>query len=381
MKNLTVICEVPIDTENMRTINRSVNEILLSYSKQFDTVHYIGPCHKKVRMEKGFATNIYISTFDTYGKKIKNRIGYYLKFRKSIKRFEQLLKESETDIVQIRLPSLFALPSYKAAKRLNLPITTYLALDWSAGIKNNYRFPGVKLISSLLDKIQNPIIRNSVPVSAGPVIAERYKSIKEVYPYYSTTHNEVVYNEKNFPANNILFVGRFEERKRIQDLIDAIQLLKNEGIKVKLYVVGDGPKKKEIEHLVKENNLSEQVILTGNISDFNLLKKYYIDSDILVLPSLSEGTPKVLAEAMAYGVVPIAVNNVGSTNYIITNHKNGVLVNEKSPQDIAEAISNIRTDKNYHDRLINNGYAYAEEHKLDIEVKKLWNHVNNEIGG
>src|SRR5699024_2334338 len=128
MKNLTVIGEVFVDINNKGTVNRSVNEILISYARHFNSVHYIGPGDREITMEKGLKDKILISTITDYNKSLKNRLRYYIRYNKVKKRYKDLLKES--DIVQIRIQSLFPIAAYAVVKSLRLPVTTYSTGDW-----------------------------------------------------------------------------------------------------------------------------------------------------------------------------------------------------------------------------------------------------------
>lgn len=377
MKNLTVIGEVFVDINNKGTVNRSVNEILISYARHFNSVHYIGPGDREITMEKGLKDKILISTITDYNKSLKNRLRYYIRYNKVKKRYKDLLKES--DIVQIRIPSLFSIGAYPVVKSLKLPLTTYIAGDWLNSFNANYKFRGSKYIANRLERMQHPIIKNSIPVTAGPILADKYSKINKCHAYYSTTHNKV-YNKKHIiKPHNIIFVGRLEPLKRVEDAIKSIEILLRRSIDVKLTILGDGFMRKQLENMVGEMKLEEHVLFKGNISDKDIVKEEYLKADILLLPSLSEGTPKVLAEAMAHSVVPIAVEDVGSNDYIIQNGVNGILVPKRSPESIADSIMNLVENIEIYSDMVHYSQKYALEHTLDNEVDKLWDFVFQSI--
>src|SRR5699024_2235867 len=140
MKNLTVIGEVFVDINNKGTVNRSVNEILISYARHFNSVHYIGPGDREITMEKGLKDKILISTITDYNKSLKNRLRDYIRYNKLKNRYKALLKES--DIVQIRIPSLCSIGAYPVVKSLKLPPTTYIAGDCVNSFDANYKSRG-----------------------------------------------------------------------------------------------------------------------------------------------------------------------------------------------------------------------------------------------
>ncbi|NLI56859.1 glycosyltransferase family 4 protein, partial [bacterium] len=74
----------------------------------------------------------------------------------------------------------------------------------------------------------------------------------------------------------------------------------------------------------------------GEINN-SLVPEYLIESDIFVLPSLSEGFPVVVLEAMASGL-PVVATNVGGLPEIIQENKNGFLVEPQNPRDLAKKI-------------------------------------------
>lgn len=378
MKNLTVIGEVFIDTVHNETVNRSVNEILESYTRHFNTVHYIGPGKEEITYRKTNIENLYISTIKSYNKTLKGRLKYYINQRKVKKRYKNLFKKSETDIVQIRIPSLFTITAYSTVQDMHLPLTTYIAGDWQTSFSANYNFKGSKYIAKKLDKMQYPLIKNSIPVTAGPILAEKYNKLNKCHTYYSTTHNKI-YEKKLENPLNLIYVGRLEPLKRVEDLINSVEILVKNKYNIKLRILGDGIMKKELEKLVEQKKLEEHICFLGNIKNKETVKKEYMRANILVLPSLSEGTPKVLPEAMAHSVIPIAVKDVGSINYIIQNNINGILVPKKSPESIAKSIDWLNKDREAHKFMLNGVKQYAIENTLDKEVDKLWNYVKKNI--
>lgn len=101
----------------------------------------------------------------------------------------------------------------------------------------------------------------------------------------------------------VLFVGRLVEGKRPKDAIEAVSRLPDE-LNVKLYVVGDGPLRSELEEKVNRNNVD----FLGQIP-YEEMPAVYRSGDVLLLPSRTEGLPRTVLEAMASGV-PVVVSNL-----------------------------------------------------------------------
>lgn len=119
----------------------------------------------------------------------------------------------------------------------------------------------------------------------------------------------------------LLFVSRLLERKGLQYVIPHLKEIENKvGRKVKLTVVGDGPYRDELERLARENG-TEQVDFAGFQEGENLIR-YYEDATIFILPSMWEGMPNVVLEAMSMGL-PIAMTNCEGSQELVNG--NGVV--------------------------------------------------------
>ena len=99
-------------------------------------------------------------------------------------------------------------------------------------------------------------------------------------------------------------------------------------------IVGDGPERKKIETLIKDENLSDNVKILGFRTDvLELLGK----ADIFIFPSEIEGLSNAVIEA-AYIGIPIVACDIPGVNDIIDNGKSGILINTRNPEMMSEAI-------------------------------------------
>ena len=131
-------------------------------------------------------------------------------------------------------------------------------------------------------------------------------------------------------------VANFYKTKGLDYLIKAISLLeaKYKPLNARYIIIGDGSQRPALENLIKNNNLEDKVFLVGRITD---AYKYLKAFDIFVLPSLKEGFPWIILEAMA-AEIPIIATKVGALPEIIENNKQGVLVQPKNSEELAEKI-------------------------------------------
>lgn len=142
----------------------------------------------------------------------------------------------------------------------------------------------------------------------------------------------------------ILFLARVEYPKGIADLIKAVDILVKQGLQnFHLSVVGYGPEFDAVQKMIQELDLNPYVKLIGLVTDEELIRKYYIESDIYICPSHHEGFPRVLYEAMIFGT-PIITTMVGTIGYLMKDSYNCISIETEDPvglaQKIQSAISN-----------------------------------------
>jgi len=139
----------------------------------------------------------------------------------------------------------------------------------------------------------------------------------------------------------VLSIGRFSREKAQGDLVAAIHRLTRQHpeIPVQLVLVGEGPELENIKQAVRSAGLQGRVKMPGQVRD---VQPYYETADIVAIPSLSEGSPNVLLEAMAAGV-PVAATAVGGIPEIVSNRESALLVPPCAPLEMAGAIREILT--------------------------------------
>ncbi|MBI4435312.1 glycosyltransferase family 4 protein [Candidatus Uhrbacteria bacterium] len=132
----------------------------------------------------------------------------------------------------------------------------------------------------------------------------------------------------------ICFVGRLEEQKNLFALIEAMR-----GLRAQLHVYGDGPSREPLREHARAMDVS--VVFHGVVAN-DRLARCLCACDIFVLPSLYEGNPKVLLEAMACGL-PVIGTNVEGIASVIEDSKTGILC-ETRPESIHQAITDLLAD-------------------------------------
>ncbi len=139
----------------------------------------------------------------------------------------------------------------------------------------------------------------------------------------------------------VLFVGRLEASKGIENQIDAFAVVKSGFTETSLVVVGHGSAAyvSKLKRRTRKRGLTNDVVFTGRLPA-SLLPSAYASASVVVLPSLMEGFGLTLLEAMASGR-PCVASKVGGVPEVMTNGVTGILTRPGDSQDCANRISYI----------------------------------------
>jgi glycosyltransferase involved in cell wall biosynthesis len=172
---------------------------------------------------------------------------------------------------------------------------------------------------------------------------------------------------KNYKKNNkeykILCVGRLEKQKNIFNLVKAINSLNDSSIK--LTIIGHGEESTHIKSFLQQNRIKCEIIPKVNNED---LVGYYQHCDLFVLPSLAEGSSKVLLEAMACGCICL-VSNIKANSEIVIDGVNG-LTTGVTFDEIVKKIKNVKIKGNLDKMRSNARRTIEEKYSMDAIMKR-----------
>lgn len=180
---------------------------------------------------------------------------------------------------------------------------------------------------------------------------------------------EEVMKKYNIPSDKKVlgFIGRLDEQKGIIPFIKELSKYKEKFSDSVILLVGNGSQEEEVKSLIKDLNLESLFILTGFQEKVNV---FYPIIDVFFLPSLYEGLPMVLLEAMAFKKAIVSMN-VGSISEII-NKDTGVLVDEKNYNKFINELIKIKNNERVVSSLGNNAFYYINNNfNIDLYVKKI----------
>ncbi|QAU35401.1 glycosyltransferase family 4 protein [Janthinobacterium sp. 17J80-10] len=153
----------------------------------------------------------------------------------------------------------------------------------------------------------------------------------------------------------LLSVGLLEPRKAHDLIISALPKLED----TELLIAGSGPERARLEALAQQLNVAERVKFLGALPQTEL-RNYYGAADAMVLASSREGWANVLLESMACGT-PVVASNVWGTPEVVAAPEAGVLMAERTPQGVADAVRRLRANYPSHAAT----RAYAEKFSWD----------------
>ena len=168
---------------------------------------------------------------------------------------------------------------------------------------------------------------------------------------------------------NILFVGRFEERKGLIYLLKAYHRLRKRHVDARLLVIGDGPKRREYRRFVGLRGIRD-VEWLGRVSDEDKVR-YFASADIFCAPNTGqESFGIVLLEAMAAGV-PIVASDIHGFKRVVERNVQGILVEPRNPRALAAALYALARDPELRHEMGEAGRRRAPEFSWDRVTERI----------
>ena len=160
---------------------------------------------------------------------------------------------------------------------------------------------------------------------------------------YSCVSNELLVKEVKPKATgetlNIISVGRFFWKKGYGYALDAMNLLKQQGVAFKYTIVAEGTIPADIKYQIHQLQLHDQVHIINGLPHEEVMKQIE-EHDVLLLPSVEEGVANVVLEAMALGTI-VVTTNVGGMEEVVENNENGFVVKARDVSAISEALNKL----------------------------------------
>ncbi len=233
--------------------------------------------------------------------------------------------------------------------------------------EHNYHNNNNKYINSLISSLKN----FNYLVTVSNTLKDFYKDKigKTKCIYIPNVIDNLPSKSTNLKENNIINIGRLEYEKGHSDLLDIVYEVKKEIKDIRLYLIGDGSKKEELENKIKDLSLENNVILTGYLSQKEI-EKYLIKSKLFVMTSYTESFGLVLIEAMSYKVPCIAYDSADGAKELLKSD-NGLLIENRNKEQMVKEIVNLLKSNDRLKELSEKGYFSCQRYLLD-NVKNEW---------
>ena len=324
-------------------------------------VHVITTLDKglpKESTEEGF----YVHRFKTSKIPILRTVSYYMKSL-------FVVKKINPDIVHVQTIFL-ALSGLLIKKFLHKP---YVVYGRGSDVYLSWRFKNL---------ISKPILKNADAIIA--LTEDMKRGIQKIWDrdafvvpngidldrFENLSREEFRKRLKIEEAEKIIiFVGGLRPVKGVKYLIEAMKIIIDKNRNTKLFIVGDGEEREYLENLVRNLNLEKHINFIGQVPNEEV-REYMAASNVFILPSLSEGFPVTVVEAMASGL-PIVATNVRGLPEIVKDGENGFLVEPKNLEEIADKVLLLLKNEELRKRISKRNKEEVKKYSWKNIVEKL----------
>ena len=309
---------------------------------------------------------------------------------------KQIEKDKPDVIHTIGLRSYQSIVAWRTSKKLKIP----LIISDQGGLTTHPFFNESGLLLKILYRVQNYFIKKIIKHATTISVANEYEKAifldldkkSKVQIIRNGVNLETLVSKVNFKekykinSKFILFVGRFSKSKGIENLINALNIIKNEKIisDVRLVIMGvNFGFEQKMEELVERFGLSEKIMIIKNPPREDVISAYG-ESEFLILPSQWELSPLVPLESFAFKKPVISTRSHGIP-FTVQDDKTGILVEPENSEELSKAIIKLLQDDNLRERLGMCGYEFVHEecncismakNSLKLYEKVLENHDN-----
>ncbi len=298
----------------------------------------------------------------------------------TLRKTDRDLLAKNFDIIHIHSPFSMGKLGLRIAKKLNIPaiatMHTRFDFEFRKYLKSDHLS---KLLIHEIIKVYNKcnacIAINNAMVKVFEDFGYKGKPIIE----YNGTELKLIDNpeEKVKKINKmfklkpdetmLLFVGRINEVKNIFFILDVMKRLKEKGIAYKMFYVGTGPDEEKLKKKIKEYKLDDRVIMTGKITDREILSTLYYRAKLFIFPSLFDASSLVQIEAASQKTPAVFIEG-SVTSDTVTNNVNGFT----APNDLekfTDRIIEILNDEKLYKQVSENAHR---------DLAKSWETISKE---
>jgi L-malate glycosyltransferase len=327
----------------------------------------------KTLVEKGFNSHLVCNkSSELKNKCVNDSIPYFeQKMRGEIDvlaayKISRLCRKEKIDIIQAHSAHALSIglltkyfytsPKLIGVRRVDFPINK----NFFSQLKYNSK--RIDKIVCISDYIKNVMISDGIKEEMLVTI----RSGADIYKYRNVVP-EANFKEKLGIGSDQFVLGTvaaFAGHKDYPNLLRAFKIVKEKKTNIKLCLVGDGPLKDDMMQFTKELKINDDVVFAGFRKDVG---EFLHSFDIFILASKKEGLGTSIIDALSVGL-PIITTNSGGIPELISNRNNGILVERRNPNQLAEAIIELIENPELRKNLGDEGIKSAKNFSIENTV-------------
>lgn len=292
-----------------------------------------------------------------------------LEFFRGVKHFRSLKRTLHPDVVHshTQFGTIAAIFSSSPKRDIKIVRTAHVTQEWGRSIYSRLQklMWGEIIFPFFVDA--QVAVSKAVEESVKKYIGIRITK-KNVHLIYNSIpipkQEEFIKNVNGAKKKAEFIVGtaaRLTEQKGINYLIEAAEIVSHQYPNVKFLIAGEGELKDDLMNKISRSGLSDRVLLIGKHPN---IYQFLSQIDLFVLPSLWEGLPTVLLEALVAGV-PIIATNIPGTDELIKDGINGLLVPSKNSVELANKIIMAMNSPILCRQLVEAGFYIVEQFSMN----------------
>lgn len=190
--------------------------------------------------------------------------------------------------------------------------------------------------------------------------------------------NKKIRSIKNESILKICYVGRLAPEKGLNIMIEALAMLKLQGLSFEVNIYGEGPNKTEYEDLRNKLNLSNNIHFHGFKEWGKDLFQEFRKNHIQIVPHLTLEMTRNVFDGMASGCALI-VSNTAALKKLIDDSHSGVMFETNNPSSLAEVTKNLINNRDTLIKYIKNSIDFVKENHRDAHIQRRLNYLQKKI--
>lgn len=356
-----------------------VTNVVKNYAYWLDKKY--GECYVATPAYPGYIDREEFPVLRYYSIPLKNREPYRIGLELLDINFRKTIKSIPFDIVHVHSPFTSGAIALQIAKKKNIPIVATFHSKFYDDFKQVLKIDAfAKICTRIVIDFFNRVDQVwTVSKGAADTLHEYgYKGKVEIIPNGSDfivpdNMDELVRQTEvklNLTRDDLvfLFVGQHIWQKNIKMIVDALHQVSQHNIPFKMFFVGDGYAREELQDYVRELNMSGTITFLGKILDRDYLRSLFARADLFLFPSIYDNAPIVVQEAAAVGTPSLVVAKSNAAEGIVDN-VNGFFSDNDS-NSYANRIIQISRDR---ETLKHIG------EKARITIARKWENIVDEV--